>query len=233
MKIDALLISDVHIGSRGSNVIELCKILREYTPNEIIIIGDFIDGWLLKRRWYWKLEYTILFNQLMELMSNGTKITYVTGNHDDFLRQFTPLHFNNIEVVDEFIWNNYYVSHGDLYDGVVKLRWLGYIGGLGYELAIIIDRFIKKLGYKKSFSKWLKVTVKDAVKFITDFEQQVAYQAKERDCIGVICGHIHTPIDKIVRVGEIPIRYLNCGDWIENNSYIIYNDNKFEIKYCE
>ena len=233
MKIDALLISDVHIGSRGSNVIELCKILREYTPNEIIIIGDFIDGWLLKRRWYWKLEYTILFNQLMELMSNGTKITYVTGNHDDFLRQFTPLHLNNIEVVDEFIWNDYYVSHGDLYDGVVKLKWLGKIGGLGYELAIWIDRTLKRFGYKSSLSKWLKKTVKDAVKFITNFENQLAYQANQRGCCGVIAGHIHTPDDKLVKIGDTEIRYLNCGDWIENNSYIIYNDNKFEIKYCE
>tara|TARA_R110001592_G_scaffold87117_2_gene257202 strand:- start:4864 stop:5565 length:702 start_codon:yes stop_codon:yes gene_type:complete len=233
MKVDALLISDVHIGSRGSNAIELCKILRYYTPNEIIIIGDFIDGWLLKRRWYWKLEYTILFNQLMELMSNGTKITYVTGNHDDFLRQFTPLYFNNIEVVDEFIWNDYYVSHGDLYDGVVKLKWLGKIGGLGYELAIWVDRTLKRFGYKTSLSKWLKKTVKDAVKFITNFENQLAYQANQRGCCGVITGHIHTPDDRLVKIGDTEIRYLNCGDWIENNSYIIYNDSKFEIKYCE
>jgi len=233
MEVDALLISDVHIGSRGSNVIELCKILRKYTPNEIIIIGDFIDGWLLKRRWYWKLEYTILFNQLMELISSGTKITYVTGNHDDFLRHFTPLRLNNIEVVDELIWNDYYVSHGDLYDGVVKLKWLGKIGGLGYELAIWVDRTLKRFGYKTSLSKWLKKTVKDAIKFITNFENQLAYQANQRGCCGVIAGHIHTPDDKLVKIGDIEIRYLNCGDWIENNSYIIYNNNKFEIKYCE
>ena len=169
----------------------------------------------------------------MELISSGTKITYVTGNHDDFLRYFTPLRLNNIEVVDELIWNDYYVSHGDLYDGVVKLKWLGKIGGLGYELAIWVDRTLKRFGYKTSLSKWLKKTVKDAIKFITNFENQLAYQANQRGCCGVIAGHIHTPDDKLVKIGDIEIRYLNCGDWIENNSYIIYNNNKFEIKYCE
>lgn len=229
MEVKALFISDVHLGSRGCNANKLLEILNTYKPEEIFIIGDFLDGWLLKKRWYWKSLFTKIIRKLILLSTRGTKITYVTGNHDDFLRTFTPMQLNpNIKIVDECEWRGYFITHGDLYDGVVKLRWLGYIGGLGYELAIIIDRFIKKLGYKKSFSKWLKVTVKDAVKFITDFEQQVSYQAKERNCIGVICGHIHTPIDKIVRVGDVPIRYLNCGDWIENNSFIIFNKD-FEI----
>ena len=105
---------------------------------------------------------------------------------------------------------------------------MGKIGSVGYEFAIWVDRIIKKLGYKKSFSKWLKNTVKDAVKFVTDFENQLGWQAKKRNCIGVICGHIHTPVDKIIRVGDEPIRYLNCGDWIENNSYIVF-DKDFKI----
>jgi UDP-2,3-diacylglucosamine pyrophosphatase LpxH len=233
MEIQTLFISDVHIGSRGSNVIKLCKVLRQYNPKEIFIVGDFVDGWLLRRRWYWKTEYTILIKQLMEMASNGTKIVYITGNHDDFLRQFTPISFHqNIQIVDDYIWNGYYISHGDLYDGVVKLKWLGKIGGIGYEVAIWIDRLIKKIGYKKSFSKWLKKTVKDAVKFITDFENQLGWQAKQRGCVGVISGHIHTPDDKMIQVGDDSIRYLNCGDWIENNSYIIF-DTDFQIKYYE
>lgn len=234
MEIDALFISDVHIGSKGSNAIKLSKVLKEFNPKEIFIVGDFIDGWLLKRRWYWRLEYTVLFKKLMELASNGTKIVYVTGNHDDFLRQFTPISFHkNIHIVDDYIWNGHYISHGDLYDGVVKLKWLGKIGGFGYELAIWIDRTLKRFGYKSSLSKWLKKTVKDAIKFITNFENQLVYQAVQRGCRGVITGHIHTPTDKVVQMGDGKIRYLNCGDWIENNSYIIYNNNKFEIKYCE
>ena len=113
----------------------------------------------------------------------------------------------------------------DKYDGVVGMRWLGVLGSIGYEIAILLDRFIKKLGYKKSLSKWAKDKVKGAVKFITSFENQLVFQAKKRDCIGVICGHIHKPENKMIE----DIHYMNCGDWIENNSYIIY-DKKFKMK---
>ena len=121
--------------------------------------------------------------------------------------------------------NDYYITHGDLYDGVVKLKWLGILGSVGYELAITIDRTMKKLGYKRSLSKWAKDKVKNAVKFITDFENQLAFQANKNKCKGVICGHIHKPEDKYIN----HIHYLNCGDWIENNSFIIY-DNEFILK---
>ncbi len=100
-------------------------------------------------------------------------------------------------------------------------------------MAIWLDRLLKKFGYRKSLSKWLKKAVKDAVKFITNFEDQLAYQAKQRGCEGVIAGHIHTPVDRIVKIGDDEIRYLNCGDWVENNSYIIYNNGKFTIKYVD
>jgi len=232
MKIDSLFFSDVHLGSRGSNAGELLKILKKYEPKNIFIIGDFIDGWLLKRRWYWDKNFTLLIRKLILLSVKGVKIVYVTGNHDDFLRQFTPFVFNeNIVIVDEYIWNQYYISHGDLYDGVVKLRWLGKLGGIGYEMAILIDRILKKIGFKPSLSKWVKKTVKDAVKFITNFEDQLSFQAKQRNCDGVICGHIHTPTIKYVIIGDKVIQYINCGDWIENNSYIIYDGKDFEIKY--
>ena len=166
------------------------------------------------------------------LSVKGVNIVYVTGNHDEFLREFTPFRFNeNIVIVDEYIWDQYYISHGDLYDGVVKLKWLGKLGGIGYELAILIDRLLKKIGFKRSFSKWIKTTVKDAVKFVTNFENQLSFQAKQRNCVGVICGHIHTPVIKDVIIGDKVIQYINCGDWIENNSYIVYNDGKFKIEY--
>jgi len=232
MKIDSLFISDVHLGSRGSNSNELIEVLKKYEPENIFIIGDFIDGWLLRRRWYWNKNFTLLIRKLILLSVKGVNIVYVTGNHDEFLREFTPFRFNeNIVIVDEYIWDQYYISHGDLYDGVVKLKWLGKLGGIGYELAILIDRLLKKIGFKQSFSKWVKTTVKDAVKFVTNFENQLSFQAKQRNCVGVICGHIHTPVIKDVIIGDKVIQYINCGDWIENNSYIVYNDGKFKIEY--
>jgi UDP-2,3-diacylglucosamine pyrophosphatase LpxH len=227
MKVDALFISDVHLGSKGSNAKELLNLLKEYEPEKLFIVGDFIDGWLLKSRHYWKQDFTAIIRKILAI-SKQSEIIYVTGNHDDFLRHYTPLELGkNIKIVDEYVWNDYYITHGDLYDGVVQMKWLGVLGGWGYEVAIGIDRFLKRLGYKKSLSKWIKLKVKDAVKFIVSFEKQLIYQAHKKGCVGVICGHIHTPEIKTYN----DLTYINCGDWIENNSYIVYVKNKFKLKY--
>jgi hypothetical protein len=116
------------------------------------------------------------------------------------------LHLGNILICDEYVWNDYYITHGDLYDGVIKLKWLAHLGSVGYELAIQIDRLLKRFGYKRSVSKWAKDKVKNAVKFITDFEKQLAYQASKRNCKGVICGHIHKPEDK--HIHKVHYSYL-------------------------
>jgi len=227
MKVDALFISDVHLGSKGSNAELLLEMLKEYEPKELIIVGDFIDGWLLKKRHYWTQDFSNVIRKILSYTKKGTKVTYITGNHDDFLRSYIPLYFGeNITVVNEMVWEDYFITHGDLYDGIVQMKWLGKLGSFGYELAISLDMLMKKFGYKKSLSKFLKKKVKDAVKFITNFEEQLVYQSKKRNCKGVICGHIHTPENKFID----GIHYLNCGDWIENNSYIIYDDGRWELK---
>lgn len=227
MKVDALFISDVHLGSKGSNAELLLEMLKEYEPKELIIVGDFIDGWLLKKRHYWTQDFSNVIRKILSYTKKGTKVTYITGNHDDFLRSYIPIYFgDNINVVNEMVWEDYFITHGDLYDGIVQMKWLGKLGSFGYELAISLDMLMKKFGYKKSLSKFLKKKVKDAVKFITNFEEQLVYQSKKRNCIGVICGHIHTPENKFVD----GIHYLNCGDWIENNSYIIYDEGRWELK---
>ena len=225
-KIEALFISDVHLGSKGSNSKELLATLKTYKPKYLFIVGDFIDGWLLKKRHYWTQDYTNIVKRILSMSKKGTKVIYITGNHDEFLRHYVPIDFGkNILICDEYIWNDYYITHGDLYDGVVKLKWLGILGSVGYELAITIDRTMKKFGYKRSLSKWAKDKVKNAIKFITDFENQLVFQANKNKCKGVICGHIHKPENKYIN----QIHYLNCGDWIENNSFIIY-DNEFILK---
>lgn len=227
MKVDALFISDVHLGSKGSNAELLLEMLKQYEPKELIIVGDFIDGWLLKKRHYWTQDFSNVIRKILSYTKKGTKVTYITGNHDDFLRSYIPLYFgDNINVVNEMVWEDYFITHGDLYDGIVQMKWLGRLGSFGYELAISLDMLMKKFGYKKSLSKFLKKKVKDAVKFITNFEEQLVYQSKKRNCKGVVCGHIHTPENKYID----GIHYLNCGDWIENNSYIIYNKGKWELK---
>jgi UDP-2,3-diacylglucosamine pyrophosphatase LpxH len=226
-KIEALLISDVHLGSKGCNSEAVLETLKKYQPEYLFLVGDIIDGWLLKKRFYWKQSYTNLIRKILSYSKNGTKVIYITGNHDEFLRDYDDLSFGNIEFHNEYIYKDIFITHGDLYDGVVKLKWLGILGSVGYDLAIVIDRYLKRLGLKRSLSKFLKDKVKEAVKFITSFEDQLIYQAKKRNCTKVVCGHIHHPIIKVID----DIEYVNCGDWIENNSYIIYNDDKFTIHF--
>jgi UDP-2,3-diacylglucosamine pyrophosphatase LpxH len=225
MKIEALFISDVHLGSKGSNAEQVLNILKQYQPEYLFLVGDIVDGWLLKRKFRWPQSHTNVIRKIMSYSKNGTKVIYLPGNHDEFAREYLDLNFGNIEIHNEYIWNNTYITHGDLYDGVVKLKWLGILGSIGYDFAISIDRRLKKLGYKRSLSKFLKDKVKEAVKFITSFEEELCRQGIKHNCKTVMCGHIHQPEDKVI--GDV--RYLNCGDWIENNSYIIYNDNEYTV----
>jgi UDP-2,3-diacylglucosamine pyrophosphatase LpxH len=226
MKIEALFISDVHLGSKGSNADQVLNVLKQYQPDYLFLVGDIIDGWLLKRKFRWPQSHTNVLRKILSYSKNGTKVIYLPGNHDEFLREYLDLSFGNIEIVNEVVFRDTFITHGDLYDGVVKLKWLGVLGSIGYDLAISIDRRLKSWGYKRSLSKFLKDKVKEAVKFITSFEEELCRQAIKHNCKNVICGHIHHPEDKVIN----NIRYLNSGDWIENNSYIIFNNNEYTIK---
>ena len=225
MKVDALFISDVHLGSKGSNAEEVLNVLKYYQPEYLFLVGDIIDGWLLKRKFRWPQSHTNVLRKILSYSKSGTRVIYIPGNHDEFLREYGEFSFGNVEIHNEYIWKQTFITHGDLYDGVVKLKWLGVLGSIGYDMAIYLDRGLKKLGMKRSLSKILKDQVKGAIKFITSFEKQLVYQAKRRYCHTVICGHIHTPADKMID----GVRYLNCGDWVENTSYIIYDNGKFEL----
>ena len=224
-KVEALFISDVHLGSKGCNAEAVLEILKRYEPEYLFLVGDIIDGWLLKRRFYWPQSHTNVLRKILSYSKNGTKVIYIPGNHDEFMREFQESHFGNIEIHNEYIWNGTLITHGDLYDGVVKLKWLGVLGSLGYDAAIALDRLMKRLGIRTSLSAFLKKSVKEAVKFVTDFEMELARQAKRRDCHTVVCGHIHLPEDK--EIGGV--RYLNIGDWIENLSYLTYEKGKYKI----
>jgi len=224
MKVEALFISDVHLGSKGSNATKALEVLKQYEPKYLFLVGDIIDGWLLKRKFRWPQSHTNFLRKIMSYTKNGTKVIYIPGNHDEFMRSYLDLQFDNIEIHNEYIWNNTYITHGDLYDGVVKLKWLGILGSIGYDLAISVDRRLKSWGYKRSLSKYLKGKVKEAVKFMTSFEEEIVRQGLKHNCNTVMCGHIHHPDDKIINGS----RYLNCGDWIENNSYIIY-DGEYKV----
>ena len=230
-KIDALFISDVHLGSKGSKADELLTTLKLYQPESLYIVGDFIDGWLLKKRHFWPQSHTNVIRKILSFSKNGTKVYYVTGNHDEFLRSYDHLDFGNISIVDEVIVNGVWITHGDKWDTIIMWnKWIGILGSIGYEITLMLNEWIKKIRAKlglrpKSFSKWIKTKVKNAVAFITSFETTLAKEAKSRDCHTVICGHIHTMSDKKIE----GVRYLNTGDWIENCSWITLNDGLFEL----
>lgn len=224
-KVEALFLSDIHLGIKGSNAEEVLDILKQYSPKHLFLVGDIIDGWMLKRKFRWSQSHTNVIRKILSYSKSGTKVIYIPGNHDEFMRNYIGLTFGSVEVHNEYIWKDTFITHGDLYDGVVQLKWLGILGSVGYDTAISIDRFLKKWGVKRSLSKYLKLKVKEAMKFITQYEMELVRQAKKNNCTNVISGHIHFPEDKMVD----GVRYLNCGDWIENNSYITYNKGKYNV----
>ena len=219
-----LIISDLHIGSKGCKTEEILELLKDESYQRYILVGDIIDGWLFKRYKKFTYEHARVIRRLLKL-SKDKEIIWISGNHDEFLRKYSPIELGNIKVVDEYTERGIWFCHGDMYDGVVKLHWLGVLGSIGYDTAIILDRFLKRLGYKRSLSKFLKKNVKAAISFIVDFENEMVRQAKKRQCHTVVCGHLHSPEDKIID----GVRYLNDGDWVENCSYIIYSNGQLTL----
>ena len=212
-----LVISDLHIGSKGCKTDEILELLKDESYLRYILVGDIIDGWLFQKYKKFSYQHTKIIRRLLKL-SKDKEIIWISGNHDEFLRKYTPIELGNIKVVDEFIENGIWFCHGDKYDGIIKMHWLGMLGSIGYDMAIVIDRFLKKFNKKTSLSKFLKDNVKAAVSFLVDYENEMCRQAKKRNCHTVVCGHIHTPVDKMVN----GIRYINTGDWVENCSSVVY-----------
>lgn len=230
-----LVISDLHIGSKGCKTEEILTLLKDDSYFRYILVGDIIDGWLFTKYKKFSYEHTKVIRRLLKL-SKDREIIWISGNHDEFLRKYTPLELGNIKVMDEYVENGIWFCHGDKYDGIVNMHWLGMLGSVGYDLAIVIDRFLKKTGIlkKTSLSKYLKDNVKAAVSFMVDFENEMCRQAKKRNCHTVVCGHIHTPADKMVN----DIRYINTGDWVENCSSVIYEFENYtldsgELRLCK
>jgi UDP-2,3-diacylglucosamine pyrophosphatase LpxH len=236
MKHKALVVSDLHLGTKSSNAKDFIDFLEE-NPSEILILnGDIVDGWALKRGSRWRKQHTKVISKLIKI-SKKTKIIWVRGNHDEFLEEFIPLNFFNIEIRKDYILEveegrNYFIFHGDVIDiFITKYKWLSKIGSIGYDLALWLNRIynnyrkIRNLPYE-SISKKIKGKVKMATNYINDFENAAVKMGKKENCVGVICGHIHEPKDTHLPEGH----YLNSGDWVENKSAISLSyDNQFSL----
>jgi UDP-2,3-diacylglucosamine pyrophosphatase LpxH len=232
-----LFISDVHLGSKAAKTDFLLDFLRVYEAETIILVGDIVDGWRLKRSWYWPQGCNDVVQKLLRKARKGSRIIYIPGNHDEFLRDFPGMHFGGIEVADRMIFETadnkrYLVLHGDQFDVVVRnARLLAYLGDWAYDMAIAINVVLsavrRRLGLRYwSFSAWAKLQVKHAVNFIGEFQKVVAEEARRNDVDGVICGHIHHAVMQDVD----GIHYINTGDWVESCTAVIENfDGKFEL----
>ena len=232
-----LFISDVHLGSKPAKADYLVDFLRHHEADTIFLVGDIVDGWRLKRSWHWPQKHNDVVQKLLRQARKGTKINYVAGNHDEFLRGFQGVHFGGVVVMDRTIHEaadgkRYLVIHGDQFDSIVhSVRWLAYLGDFAYDASIIVNRIVARarrvLGMPYwSFSSWAKVRVKKAVNFISAFQTLVAEEARRSDVDGVICGHIHHATMEDID----GIRYINTGDWVESCTAVAeHDDGSMEI----
>jgi UDP-2,3-diacylglucosamine pyrophosphatase LpxH len=233
-EIDIAIISDVHLGTYGCHAKELLNYLKSIKPEMLILNGDFIDIWQFKKSYFPK-EHVQVIQRIMKMAGNGTKVYYITGNHDDALRRFSDFSMGNIHLRDKLILHldgkKHWVFHGDIFDVFIRYSpLLARMGGKGYDWLILINRFINNLRAKfgksrMSFAGKVKSSVKEAVKFISDFEETAIQLATEQGYDYVICGHIHKPQAR--KAGSV--NYLNSGDWVENLTSLEYSHGTWRI----
>ncbi|PXW94553.1 UDP-2,3-diacylglucosamine pyrophosphatase LpxH [Sphaerotilus hippei] len=237
LSVRTVFISDVHLGTPGCQADALLDFLRTVECEQLFLVGDIIDGWQLRRRWYWPQAHNDVMQKLLRKARKGTRVVFVPGNHDEFARRYIGHQFGGIEVVQDCIHTTadgrrLWITHGDLFDGVVQCaRWLAHVGDTAYEWTLRLNRHLNsaraRLGLPYwSLSGYLKLKVKRAVSFISDFEQAVAREARRRGVQGVVCGHIHhaelRDIDGIL--------YANDGDWVESLTALVeHDDGRLEI----
>jgi UDP-2,3-diacylglucosamine pyrophosphatase LpxH len=236
--IRSIFVSDVHLGWKYANGTGFLRFLGQHRPEHLYLVGDFIDGWQLRKRWYWEPVYNQVIRRLIDLADSGTKICYTPGNHDDFLSEFI-YHLGIVEIRREFVHESatglrFLVMHGDQFDGVERhARWLSVAGAAAYDALIWVDRWVnrvrRRFGYRHcAISAAIKRRVKRAVMFVSDFEKSVADYVLARNCHGVVCGHIHVPA--ISRASGVI--YCNAGDWVEHCSALVeYEDGSFAITH--
>jgi UDP-2,3-diacylglucosamine pyrophosphatase LpxH len=228
MNYRSIWISDVHLGTRHAQVGKLLEFLRETECEYLYIVGDFIDGWQLRRKWFWNEDYNLLIQKLLRKNRKQTQVTVLTGNHDEFLEQFFGLNFGDVRLVERLVHQaadgkRYLVLHGHQFDGLAHFnRLLDRVGSVLYEKILDLNVWVNRLrrifgfGYW-SFASYIKLKAKSAMKYVNDYEDALIQFATKSQVQGVICGHIHRP--EIRQVGEVV--YLNCGDWVENCTALV------------
>ncbi|CAG9244602.1 Ser/Thr protein phosphatase family protein, UDP-2,3-diacylglucosamine hydrolase homolog [Burkholderia diffusa] len=221
-------LSDIHLGSSGCQAPYLLDFLRHNDSEYLYLVGDIIDGWQLKKGWYWPQAHNDVVQKVLRKARKGTQVVYIPGNHDEGARQFCDLAFGDIQVRGEafhttLAGKRLWIVHGDLFDGVIQhAKWLAYLGDTLYTLILVLNRWFNRIRSRLGFQYWslsqyLKHQVKNAVNFISQFETVMTDEARRRGCDGVVCGHIHK-----AEIRDIDgVLYCNDGDWVESLSALV------------
>lgn len=236
--LDYVVISDVHLGTYGCKAKELLIYLKTIQPKVLILNGDIIDIWQFSKHYFPKSHMNVI-KHITSLLSKRTRVYYITGNHDEILRKFKGFSIGGFTILNKLILElddkKAWIFHGDVFDVTMKhSKWLAKLGGLGYDVLIIINTFINWMsnlfGYGKlSLSKKIKNSVKSAIKFVNNFEETASEIAIDNGYDYVICGHIHQPEMKEISNLKGKTMYLNSGDWIENLTALEYQNNKWSL----
>jgi UDP-2,3-diacylglucosamine pyrophosphatase LpxH len=234
-----VVISDVHLGTYGARASELVSYLRSIQPRTLVLNGDIIDIWQFSKH-YFPADHMQVLKEITSLLSKGTKVYYITGNHDEMLRKFKGFSMGNFEIQNKLILplttGTAWIFHGDVFDTTMKhSKWIAKLGGKGYDLLIVLNTivnwFSEKLGRGRiSLSKKVKDSVKGVIKFVNNFEETAAEIAINNGYQFVVCGHIHHPqIKKMTNANGESVMYLNSGDWVENSTALEYDKEQWTL----
>ena len=236
--IEVCVISDVHLGTFGCQAKEVLNYLRSIQPKTLILNGDIIDIWQFKKS-YWPESHMKVIRQILKFVSNGVPVHYLTGNHDEMLRKFDDFHLGSFNIKNKLVLElgeeRAWIFHGDVFDVTMQYsKWLAKLGAIGYDSLILLNSFVNWVltllkREKMSFSKKVKASFKNAVKFINSFEQTAAELAIDKGYQFVICGHIHQPEIRTITTDKGSVTYLNSGDWVENLSALEYHNGEWVI----
>ena len=243
--VDVVVISDVHLGTYGCHAKELVAYLKSIHPNILILNGDIIDGWQFSKRYFPASHMAVIKEIINMMMKEGTRVFYITGNHDELLRKYSDIQLSNFTLTDKLVLeiNNkmIWIFHGDVIDNTTRgaAKVLARMGSTGYAALILLNRFINKIlnaaGRERvSFSKKVMEGVNKAIVKVKHFESLVAEMAIEKKYDYVICGHIHQPEKRLIETDNGSVTYLNSGDWVEHLTALEYHHQEWTVfKYEE
>jgi len=236
------VISDVHLATHASKAKELVKYLKSIYPKKLVLNGDFIDSWRFSRNYFPKPHLKVL-RQLIKMMEQGTKVIYITGNHDEIFRRFNNTKLGNFSIVNQLELvldgKKTWIVHGDIFDLIIhQAKWLAKIGAAAYGFITLLNKIVNllwKVFRQKEIIiyKSLKERIKKDKKVLTKFEQTIGEMGALKNYDVVICGHTHIPVDKNITVRDHTVRYINCGDWVEHFSAAEYKKGKWELVFFQ